>query len=180
MKASIRSSQYENDMTNWLIKRAETALDETVVLCETLSDSKMNLSDEALAELEKRIYVIIRNLTKTLAFACGAEWEAEDAKAITEKGSLGMEIVKKKYGIIAKTSEDERIGEIEEFVKQLKPLVFEPKQVIRDTLREKFGKAGFDESIINELIEMMLEVSKGSLKWKDFVVKATLLFDEIV
>lgn len=179
MKVSIRSSQYENDMADWLIGKSEKALSETVTLCETLSDSKMNLSEEALSELEKRIFIIIRNLTKTLAFACGAEWEAEDAKTITEKGSLGLEIAKKKYGILAETSEDKRIFEIEEFVKQLKPLVFEPKQVIRDTLREKFGKAGFDEGIINELIDMMLEVSKGSIKWNDFVAKATLLFDEI-
>jgi len=148
MKPKIRSSQYEYEMTDWLLDHSQALLTEAIELsAELRSTAKQN--DEALIKLNS----IITNSSKLLAFASGGD-----------------------YGLLEKTSEDIEKQNIASFVTKLKPLIYEPAQVIRDESRQILSGYGFSQTLIDRIIEMLGHVSRGELKWVEFVAQATELF----
>jgi len=175
MKPKIRSSQYEYDMADWLTEKAKAMLTETTLLYQSLGKSDA-LSEELVGSLEKRFDYIFRNATKMLAFASGSDWDAEDGKLIIKSGKSGLEQVLVKYGLMKETTEDKRKGEIHAFLKKLKPLAFESMQVIRDETRRILSEAKLGSGIIDSIIGLLGQVSKGKLSWDKFVSKATELF----
>ena len=177
MKPKIRSSQYEYDMADWLIEKAKATLTETTLLYESLGKNE-ELSDELVDSLEKRFSYIFRNATKTLAFASGSDWDAEDGKLIVKSGRAGLEQVLVKYELMEETTEDKRKGEIHAFLKQLKPLTFESMQIIRNETRRILSEAELGSDATDKIIDLLGQVSKGKLKWAEFVLKATELFNK--
>jgi hypothetical protein len=176
MKPKIRSSQYEYDMADWLIEKTKALLTENTLLYENLGKSE-ELSEELAGGLEKRFSYIFRNATKILAFASGSDWDAEDSQLIVNNGKAGLEQVLVKYGLLEETSEDKRKGEIHAFLGRLKPLTYESTQVIRDKTRQVLSEAGLGSDTTDRIIDLLGQVSKGQLKWAEFVVKATELFN---
>ncbi len=175
MKPKIRSSQYEYDMADWLIEKSKAVLTETTLLYESLGKSE-ELSEELISGLEKHFGYIFRNTTKVLAFACGSDWDAEDGQLIVNSGKAGLEQVLVKYGLIEETTEDKRKGEIHAFLRKLKPLIYESMQVIRDNTRQILSEAELGSDATEKIIDLLGQVSKGKLKWDEFIAKATELF----
>jgi len=177
MKPKIRSSQYEYDMTDWLTEKSKAMLTETTLLYESLGKSE-GLSDELVGGLEKRFSYIFRNSTKLLAFASGSDWDAEDVKLIVNNARAGLEQVLVKYGLMEETTEDKIKGEIRTFLKQLKPLTFESMQIIRDETRRILAEAELGSDTTDKIINLLGQVSRGKLKWDEFVSRATELFNK--
>ncbi|MBG7617524.1 MAG: hypothetical protein IZT57_04050 [Chloroflexi bacterium] len=171
MKPKIRSSQYEYEMTDWLLDHSQALLTEAIELsAELRSTAKQN--DEALIKLNS----IITNSSKLLAFASGGDWAEQDVKMLLAEGSAGLEKLLVKYGLLEETSEDIEKQNIASFVTKLKPLIYEPAQVIRDESRQILSGYGFSQTLIDRIIEMLGHVSRGELKWVEFVAQATELF----
>ena len=178
MKPKIRSSQHEYDMADWLIEKASSLLTEMTLLYESLGRSG-NLSQEMVKEAEDRFSKMFSNTTKILAFASGGDWADGDGKLIVKEGSAGLEQVLVKYGLLDETSEDKRKKEIKSFLDNLKPLAFEPMQVVRDKTREILSTTNCGQEEINQIIDMLGSVSKGTMSWQEFTEKATAIFEKV-
>jgi len=170
MKPKIRSSQYEYEMTDWLLDHSQALLIESVELATALKKVQKK-DDELLIKLNS----IITNSSKLLAFSSGGDWSEADAKILVSEGELGLEKLLVKYGLLEETSEDIEKQRIASFVVKLKPLIYEPVQVISDRSRQMLGEYGFSEAMIDRIIKMLAEVSRGELKWVEFVAKSTEL-----
>ncbi len=171
MKPKIRSSQYEYEMTDWLLDHSQALLTEAIELAAALQKAEQR-DDEALIKVNS----IITNSSKLLAFGSGGDWSDTDAKMLIAEGKAGLEKLLVKYKLLEETSEDIEKQRIASFVVKLKPLIYESAQVIRDGSRQMLDGYGFSEALTDKVIEMLGQVSRGELKWVEFVAKATELF----
>jgi len=94
-----------------------------------------------------------------LAFSSGGDWSEADAKILVSEGELGLEKLLVKYGLLEETSEDIEKQRIASFVVKLKPLIYEPVQVISDRSRQMLGEYGFSEAMIDRIIKMLKALS---------------------
>lgn len=163
----VRSSQFPYDMSPWCTEKAERAAEALARLGTTLRAIPVSTEkrDDALSELQWAAY----NVTKLLAFSCGADWKPEHASWIVSEGHAGYEKVAVSYGLLPETSAQRRARRLMVFTEATKELLDAPPVPGRTLLHEQLE--GFREnSVALEALKQRLElVTSGALSWADFV-----------
>lgn len=177
-KNIISSTDFPYDMSAWCIEKSSGVLKDIVESLEYFEKVKDDLPNSIKEDLYYRLSSPINNITKVVAFSCGAEWSTDDPDLILKGGYDGYELVAYKYGLIKATKEqikqkeeEVKIGYFQFFLLELEKLISGGQANNRTLIHVLLDKTRSKDPYVEEVRELIEEVTMGRLDWVTFQQK---------
>lgn len=183
---SSLSRQYPipSEVSSWLSGKAQSILKNLLEL-QAYFNGRRDLPNGVKDELRWWLNLSYGDVTKILSFCSGKEWSTRDVSLMLNKGSVGLEEVLVKYGLLKETSEQkqqresiERTPEFVEFANRLWTLVhLPPRGDARTLLNKLLDEQKIKHPLYDEASRLIDEVNLGNMLWDDYCKQIQELFN---
>lgn len=176
-KFEVRSSHFPYEMSGWCSEKSGKVAEYIARLIEMIQTSA--LSDDERERFRFLLGCAAWDATKLMSFATGSDWSPDDARQLQTEGFAGYQEVAVRYGIIRETDKQRGIRKLNEFLREVEPLVRGQQAPNRTLIHELLGRTQIKHPFVTMVADEIEKVTMDRHPWTSFQ-KAILAEMDIV
>lgn len=170
------------NMDSWLKEKSGNVVNNLATLIDILKRNESMIPKEVYEEIMYELYPTLIDSTKVYGFAYESPQTGREGELIFNKGSIGLEDVMYKLGIISKTSEMKKIEDLEELITRLEDLSDGDKSnrtLVHEALAKYQNKLESINDDVEKLKDLIERVTLGISNWETFVTTSQIIIQNL-
>lgn len=159
--------QEKEGVYGWAVEKASRSLEALSKASDALGSDIDTVSREDISRISGLVNSAIYDASKILAYVTKSHWDHNDARDIQNHGHGGYERVAAKYGVIHRTSEQQKVMELAGFVDELAKLL-SGRRENRTLIHEMLNVTPLKHPLVEKTRTLVELVTQGELEWEDF------------